>query len=522
MSASREKKQRQAGGPSEKTLQAQQEQTARKRKTITYTVIGVVVAVLVAALLIWNTGVFTAGTTAATVGGENLSVAELSYYYHNAYNAWMNENYLYYYYLGYEIPGENDVMDSETGKTYRDYFMEQALRSAQRSAALADEAKKNGHTEAEVKESLDAQIQSLKTRAASSNISYSAYLKVMYGSYMSAGVFEKLYTQGLLADLVYSEKHDELYDGYSEADLRAYYEAENHADSMDTFEYSYLYFAPADVPEEDEKGNELDKDTVAALEKEALAEAKAKAEEALKALKGGGSISSQADKYELTDNRFGNHVSVVGITSAPFTLRDKLLSMKAGGTELVEDGESGYYVVTLHGRKLAEDPTKDVRHILALAETTVDDGGNVVPPTNEAWAAAKAEIEAIRAEYESGARTEDSFAALANEKSDDGDGTTGGLYPKIDRNDKYVPEFLEWIFADGRKAGDTGIVQHDPGDTDNGYWGYHFMYLVGDNEPVWMRNTRDALTSEDLSAWTDELAAGYETTLTSGAKNVTL
>ena len=80
MSASREKKQRQGSGLSEKALQAQQQQAARKRKTVIYTVIGVVVAVLVAALLIWRTGFFQARATAATVGGKNLTVAELSYY----------------------------------------------------------------------------------------------------------------------------------------------------------------------------------------------------------------------------------------------------------------------------------------------------------------------------------------------------------------------------------------------------------------------------------------------------------
>ena len=520
MSASREKKQRQGAGLSEKALQAQQQQAAHKRKTIIYTVIGVVVAALVAALLIWSSGFFQARATAATVGGTDLSVAELSYYYYNAYNSWIEENYYYYYYLGYAVPDGSDVMDSETGQTYREYFLEEALSAAQERAALADEARKNGHTEAEVKDSLDAQIQSMTTRAAASGYSYSSYLKAMYGAYMSAGVFEKLYTKDLLANLAYNDKGTELYDSYSEADLTAYYEAEDHADSLDTFEYSYLYFTPAAVEEKDEDGNALDEDVVAELEEEALAEAKANAEEALEAVKDGDNVSSLAEKYELADNRYGDHVTIVGISSAASTIQDQLLSMKDGDVEMMENGESGYYVVTLHSRRLVEDPTKDVRHILALAETTTDADGNTVPPTDEAWAAAKAEIEAIQAEFEAGNRTEDSFAALANEKSDDGDGTTGGLYTKIGPDDRYVPEFLEWIFADGRKAGDTGIVRHDAEDSTNGYWGYHFMYLVGDNEPVWMRSARSALATEARRAWLDGLLGNYETALTDGANSI--
>ena len=520
MSASREKKQRQDAGPSEKALQAQQQQAAHKRKTIIYTAVGVVIAVLVAALLIWNSGFFQARATAATVGGRNISAAELSYYYYNAYNSWLNDNYIYYYYLGYSIPKESDVMDSNTGETYRDYFLKTALNSIQENTALADEAKKNGHTEAEVKDSLNAQIKTLKSRAASSNLSYSAYLKNIYGNYMSAGVFEKLYTQALLANLIYSEKANGLYDGYSEADLRAYYEKDDNADTLDTFEYSYLYFTPADVEDEDEDGNALDEDTVAELEEAALAEAKANAEEALEALKDGGSISDLAGKYELDDADYGDHLAVVGSSRVLSAVRDEVLSMEDGDVELVENGKSGYYVVVLHSRKLVEDPTKDVRHILALAATTTDEDGNTVAPTDEAWAAAKAEIEAIQAEYEAGAKTEDSFAALANEKSDDGDGTTGGLYTKIDINDGYVPEFLEWIFADGRKVGDTGIVQHDAGDADSGYWGYHFMYLVGDNEPLWMRESRESLATEDMRAWLDGLKGNYAAALTSGADSI--
>ena len=517
MSASREKKQRQASGPSEKALQAQQQQAARKRKTIAYTAVGAVIAVLVAVLLIWNTGVFTAGATAATVGGKNLTVAELSYYY---YNARMDEFY-YYSIFGLTIPSDSSVRDSETGQTYRDYFLATALNNAQENAALADEARRTGHTEAEVKDSLNAQIQSLKTQATANGVSYSSYLKAMFGTYMSAGVCEKLFTQDLLADLAKNDKYNELLDSYSADDLRAYYEADDHADTLDTFEYSYLYFTPAAVEDKDEDGNPLEEDALAQLKEAALAEAKANAEKALEAVKGGGSISSQAEEYELADANYSDHVTYVGVTYAPSVLQETLLSMKDGDAELVENGESGYYVVTLHSRKLVEDPTKDVRHILARAEHTTDADGNLVAPTDEAWAAAKERIEAIQAEYEAGNRSEDSFAALANEKSDDGDGTTGGLYTKIGPDDGYVPEFLEWIFTDGRSIGDTGIVQHDAGDTaTRGYWGYHFMYLAGDNEPVWMRDTRETMAKEATSAWVEELKGNYPAALAGGAENI--
>ena len=79
MSASREKKSRQSDptqGLTQKERKELQEQQAAKRKAVVYTVIGVIVAVLVAALLIWHSGIFQRGKTALTVGGRDYSVTD--------------------------------------------------------------------------------------------------------------------------------------------------------------------------------------------------------------------------------------------------------------------------------------------------------------------------------------------------------------------------------------------------------------------------------------------------------------
>ena len=519
MSASREKKQRQSAGPSEKALQAQRQQAARKRKTIAYTVIGVVVAGLVAALLIWNSGFFQARATAATVGDTTLSAAELSYYYYNARQPYA----MYGSSLGFDTskPDSEQAYFGEEDKTYRDYFLETALSSAQQDMALAAEALKNGHTEAEVKEDVDAQISSVKAQGASYGYGYSAFLKANYGSYMSAGVYKQIVTRALLAQIAKNEKSEALSDGYTTEDLEAYYGEDDHADTYDTFEYSSLYFTPETVETKDKDGNDIDEDKVNAEKELALAEAKTKADEALKALEDGDKLADVAKKYEVADANIADHATTVGTSAIPSAIKEELLKLKDGEFKLVENGESGYYVITFHGRERVEDPTQDVRHILALAEHTTDDDGKLVAPTDEAWAAAKEKIDAIVAEYEGGDKTEDAFANLANEKSDDGDGTTGGLYTKIDPADQYVPEFLDWIFEDGRKPGDTGVVQHSATEgATSGYYGYHFIYLVGDNEAKWARDVREALTTQDLDAWVEELVKGFETSLADGANNL--
>ena len=514
MSASREKKQRQSAGPDQKALRAQQEQAARKKKTIVYSIVGAVAAVLVIALLVWRTGFFQARSTAATIGGEKLTAAQLGYYYNGARSI-----YAQYGIIDTSKADDEQIYNAEDNQTYRDFFMESALNDAQRYYALEAEARSAGHTESEVKDSLDAAISNAKAAAASNGLSYAAYLQAVYGPYMSASVYEREVTRYLMANLVFSEKYYALFDSYAQADLDAYYD--EHADDLDTIEYSYLYFAAPSVSSKDEDGNELAEDEVQKLKDDAKAEAKDKAEEALAAVKGGASFESQADKYELTEANHSDHAKVVGTSSVGSAYREELLKLGKGKFDMVEvDG--GYYVIAFHDRYLADEPTRDARHILAAAEATTDDSNKLVAPTDEAWAAAKAKMDEIQAAWDAGDKTEDAFANLANEKSDDGDGTTGGLYTRIPRNPasgSFVSELDAWLYDSSRQPGDVAMIQHsaEEGAT-SGYYGYHLIYYVGENEPVWMGTARKALAEAAEDEWVESLTANYPTAELSGAK----
>ena len=519
MSASREKKQRQGAGPSEKAVQAQQEQAARKRKTITYTVIGVVAAAAVAALLIWNSGFFQARATAATLGDSKLTAAELSYYYYGTRNYYGT----YGPYIGSTfdgtVPDDEQFADAANSVTWRDQFLEEALTSAQQELALYNEAVAAGYTAADVKDSLDSTVTSVKSSAASNGYSYSAYLRAAYGPYMSAGVFEELTTRSLLAELFQNDKTDEFSAGYTQDELRDYYGSEDHADTLDTFEYSYLYFTPAEVATKDANGNDLPESMVKTKQEKALDEARNNAAQALEEYNSGEEISHLIEHFSPSSS--GDHVTTVGTSAISTIYRDQLLELGADEAAVVENSTSGYYLVVFHSRYLSEQPTRDVRHILVRAETTTDEDGHTVAPTDEAWAAAKEKIDAIQAEWESGAKTEDSFAALANEKSDDGNGTTGGLYERRSEG-SFVTEFNDWVFDAARQPGEVGIVRHE-GDAsadsqyNSQYWGYHLIYFVGDNEPTWMGTVRSTLAGEAEHEWLHELSEQYEIAQAGGA-----
>ena len=125
--------------------------------------------------------------------------------------------------------------------------------------------------------------------------------------------------------------------------------------------------------------------------------------------------------------------------------------------------------------------------------------------TDEAKAAAKARAEEILAEFEAGEKTEESFAALAEQYSEDqGSNTNGGLYENIYQG-QMVPEFNDFCFG-GHKPGDTAIVYGES----SSYAGYHVVYYVGEGPLYSSYIAKSALQSEAMSDWSDGLTNACE------------
>ena len=78
-----------------------------------------------------------------------------------------------------------------------------------------------------------------------------------------------------------------------------------------------------------------------------------------------------------------------------------------------------------------------------------------------------------------------------------------------------VAGFNDWCFDEGRKAGDTGIVEND-----GNYIGYHVMYFVGTDDPYWMVQVRNAMTNKAYSEWSANLVKDITATENSGMKYV--
>lgn len=147
-----------------------------------------------------------------------------------------------------------------------------------------------------------------------------------------------------------------------------------------------------------------------------------------------------------------------------------------------------------------EEKYVNARHILITPKGGTTDENGTTTYSDEEWAACEAEAQAILDEYLAGDKTEDSFAALAAEKTEDpGSQTTGGLYENIYEGQMVEP-FENWCFDESRKTGDTGLVQTS--------YGYHVMYYV-DSVPVWVSYAESGWITEQSNNFLIELAAKY-------------
>ncbi len=142
----------------------------------------------------------------------------------------------------------------------------------------------------------------------------------------------------------------------------------------------------------------------------------------------------------------------------------------------------------------------DVRHILIGIEGGTTDENGVTTYSDEEWAACEVKAQAILDQWLAGEKTEESFAALANEYSEDaGSNTNGGLYQQVYEG-QMVVNFNDWCFDESRQYADTGLVQSD--------YGYHIMFFVG-SELQWKAYAEADWLTEQTNQFTENLVSSY-------------
>lgn len=494
MSASTEKKVRQAAreaGTDKKTLALEKQAQEKKKSNRRWTIGTVAVVLVVALVLLLNSGLVYKAT-AFSVGSRDYTTSEVNYHYANQYYSFANQYGSYASLFGLDTSGglrglANQACSMLENGTWKDYFLDAAKHEMIHATVLGQYAADHGITlDADDLAQIDAAFDGLEEQAKS--LGYANGDKMLAANY-GTGVNQKLIRAAYQESLLASHAAEALTDSFSYTDEEIEAKYQSYEGARDYFDYAYCYVSAERVETTDADGNtssDVTDETVAAAAEKASAIADTYKSAA------GDNPAVRLINAAAAEGESGSQQTRVQGSSVPAA--DWMLdeSRKAGDVTVYPDA-SGCYVVVFLSRDDNHYNTVNVRHILVMAEA--DEEGNY---TDEAKEAAKARAEEILAEYESGDKTEESFAALANAYSEDtGSNTNGGLYENVAKG-QMVQEFNDFCFAE-HKPGDTGIVYGES----TSYAGYHVMYYVGEGDLYSSVMADSDLRNADAEAWVE-------------------
>lgn len=493
-------------------------------------VAAIVLAVVVAGGIVWkvldDTAAIKKNTTVFSLG-DDIRVSEVEFTYY--YSQYLNNIYSYaqqYAMYGMNIgidptksPDEQNYGTDADGNDVllSDYIKDETISALQSYKILYAEALKAGYklTDDEQK-SIDDQVEELRNTAAENKYSLNAYLKASYGKGINEKFLRKQLEMQTIVTRYQSDTSTNLTNSYSEADIKAVYDADPSA--YNAVDARTLSFAIETLTAKDGESDEQ----LATRQKAAAAKVKAEAEAALKACTSEKAFLEQAKKknsstedYDaesataLTEAAKSTLISYVSEDAAKWAFDS---ARKSGDVKLFEVGSDGNvtsYVILYINKGSYAPMAANVRHILI---SFTDDTSSSSEATDEQKKAAKASAEEIYKQWQSGAKTEDSFAALAKEKSKDtGSAADGGLISGITANSNYVESFRNWATDSSRKAGDTGIIESE--------YGYHIMFYSG-KDYAWKSTIRSTKSSEDFEKKLTELEGSDEYKLKKNDKKI--
>ena len=476
----------------DRKMQARNEQKEKeKRQQRLSTIVGVVIVIalvcLVASFPIRN--YLAVNETYIKIDGENISRVEYDYNYYNSRNAYLTQYGAYLSMMGLDASSNLETQMYSDTLTWKDFFDQMTVENMVNQKAMLAQAEAEGFTA-----DTDAEFanfeKTLAEAAQTAGVSEKEYIQQVYGPYATMDRISGYVKNSILISEYYDFVAEQK--APSEEEIQAYYE--ENKESYDSVDYR-LVTVDAELPtepteladpvEETGAADAADAETEPAegTEKEpykpseaeieaAMAEAKVKAEEAEKTV---------AKEGELHEN-----VTKAGAVSM---IADWLFdsARKAGDTTVIENEASHrYYVLAFEKRYLDETPSADAR----VLGTKTEDG------------------QALLDEWKAGEATEESFAALCAEHSDDVyTAAEGGLYEGITKG-SMREELSTWLFDGARAAGDTVSIT-TTGETEEEKYTY-VMYYVGQNDPAWKLSIRATLQNEAMNAYAEEISADIQ------------
>lgn len=516
-------------------------------KKILAWVIAILVVAAVVALTVFNyavdSGKISRNMIAMETENYSLTIPEVEYIYRSVSNSYVSMLQSY---------GMSSYIDTSTSHktqkaafgdgTWFDYFLDSTITQADQILTGCEAAKAEGITlDDEDYAKIDTEIESMTASAEKLGTSLKKYLTNYYGPSVTEKNVRKVLELQLLSNK-YIETHVDAADISEETLNKTYSDNVANYDVVNyltfTFDYNDVY-----LDEEEQKKAETATDTTAAttvadttadtttaepakdpVETTDKTEAEKLTKEYADKLIAALEASADDDNADAFNTFMKDHaLNVLGLTESEadaksyasgnvkYTKDNEIREWafaderQVGDFKLFEETEDHdhkegddhsdlaktYTVVVL---TKTEGPDKaiasaDVRHILFSKDDYTDDVK--VKEVYDKWVA-------------DGAKTEDFEALAAEYSADNSNKDNGGLMEDLAKGET-VTEFNDWVFAEGRKAGDHAIVKTES-------YGWHIVVYEADGYEGWEKTIVDEIQSKAQTEATDAAAKSYTVT----------
>jgi hypothetical protein len=429
--------------------------------------------------------------SAGTVAGQDVKVTEMNYRFYEVVNMYRQ------YGMIQSLEDLEQVVNEETGETYRDMILKQAAENIQRTKILAAEGRKNGFVAEGVDNRVNAFVESIRQYASESRTTADRLLQNQYGKGITLRDVKEY-----LKEEYYSEEYAEsLKQGvYSmtKADMQAKYDADPSL--YDTVTYNtYLFTSKVDATVTDEALIQKGKEEAKKLADSVIAKAKDPATflAACKELLEAENPTDYADGKDPTllvdiDKKF---TDALGSQFTAFVFDP---ARKANDTAVIET-DAGYYAVLFQSRNI---------------DTTASASYRVLTIEGTDLAASRKEIEGYQAQV----TDEKSFISLVKKNSDDATAYAGGYYAGVVASDvnaeettEYEKKLNEWLFAEGRKAGDMIVIENIDSVS---------LFYFSESMPAWMSTLNTQESNTKFEEWYTTLSSDPAFAYTINKENI--
>ena len=405
--------------------------------------------------------------TAVKINGQGYSLAEFNYYFNSWYASFTEENAAYLSYMFDEAKSLKE-QEYEDGRTWFDYFTEEAAVSMQQVITLSQKAQEAGISlSREKQKEIGRILETVSEFASGLGMKADDYLAYFYGEGMDETLFTKCLTDARLAD-AYSQQIKSSIEP-SEEEIEAWYK--EHSGDYTTVSYERFFARASSMGTEP-----------AAEEKQAAKELAQTVYEQLEAgvpLKEASADHAEEGKYISFDDASYIAGSVYG---------DWLFDAeRTDGDRYLAEDANGWYVMVFHARNEADYLTA---HILdAYFPTDETDGSS-----DEQLEASCLKAEAFREDWEKNGGTSELFRDMAAGLAED----TGAEYEYTDLTRGCLSDRIDrWVFAEDRKAGDCQILYTEEG--------FHVLYYDGTSRESWKVLAAEDLREEGYQTWFDDV-----------------